>query len=240
MTRSLVKSLEPDDYLELREGTQSVERLAKYINGSVRIDIPHPNRYWEYGSAVQAFLSVYGEQTAGKKVLDIGSGWSPLGPTLSYCFNVDVTECEPDIGACSMRAAVNAKLAKAGKPELKVHHRGFGNLVDGQFDAVFCISVIEHLPVDVEDRCWREMADRVKPTGLLFLTADCVEHVGKPYVFDNLRVQNFTAEAFRSRVEKLKEFGFTPMGRPDYRYHGATVHDYTFYRLGFIRTEASN
>lgn len=236
MTRSLIGCIQDEDYAEIQEGVQAVKRTVDWLSQyQVRIDVPHPHRYWEYGTAVQAFLSVYTESLDKKEVLDIGSGWSPLGPTLSYCYNVNVTECEPDVNACAMRLGVNHVLHQARKKPLQVHNWGFGNLPGKKYDAVFCVSVVEHLPVEVEDKCWQEMSDRLKPGGLLFVTADCVEVAGRAYQFDNLRVQNFLPEAFRSRIKKLQEMGLTPMGRPDFRYHGAKVCDYTFFRMGFVK-----
>jgi hypothetical protein len=83
---------------------------------------------------------------------------------------------------------------------------------------------------------WRALADRVKANGMLYITTDCVERKDGKYVFDNLRMQNFTVADLRERVEDLTSDGFTPMGVPDWRYHGPMVHDsYTFFRAGLLK-----
>lgn len=233
---SLVKCVENADYADIREGVAAVSRTVEYLHGAgVRIDIGHRHRFWEYGSAVQALLSVYNDTVPKLHVLDVGSGCGAIGPTLSYAFNTEVTECEPDPGLAQHRIGCNEALRKSGHPELHVHLCGFGGLPPYQYDAVFSISVIEHLPKDLEKICWKELVDHLKPNGLLFVTVDCVEYSNKPYVFDNLRAQNFTTDMIAQRVKELESYGMVPMGKPDYQYKGPHVHDYTFFRIGMIK-----
>src|SRR5262249_40624583 len=150
--------------------SKTVNVLGPKIGG--RFDIPHPHRYWEYGSAVQALISIYQERlgTNGMKVMDVGSGWSPLGPSLAYMFNLKVTEVEPQFQARSARYFSNQVLKELGKKEITVLEGGVETLPDEMFEAVFCISVIEHVDPRHELEGWKNLAKHVKPGGLLFMT----------------------------------------------------------------------
>jgi len=122
------------------------------------------------------------------------------------------------------------------KPPMTVCNRGVDNLPDSTFDAVFCISVLEHVEPVSERLAWSNLASRVGRGGLLFITTDCVEHKGRTYMWDQYRRQNFTLEMLKERVEGLTSHGdFTPMGQPDWEWKGPQVHDYTFFRVGLIK-----
>lgn len=238
---SLVGTVKEEDYSDIFEGVQSVKGATIWFQQhGARIEIGHPHRFWEYGSAVQALLSLEPELMQHLHVLDIGAGYGALGPTLAKKFHTNVIECEPDLNCISARSVVNKLLSSNGGRQILAMPAGFENLPEGKFDAVFCISVIEHLPSAVEKNCWAEMAKRVKDNGLLFVTLDCVEYAGVSYTFDNLRAQNFTLAMIKERFDKIVEMGFVPMGKPDFEYYGAAVYDYSFFRMGFIKTERAN
>lgn len=235
---SLVGTVKEEDYSDIYEGVQLVKGATEWFQGNgARIEIGHHHRFWEYGSAVQALISLKQEQLDRIQILDIGSGYGALGPTLAKVFHTSVVECEPDLNCISARSVVNKLLSKNGGGKILAMPTGFENLPEGQFDAVTCISVIEHLPPAVEKKCWEEMAKRVKEGGLLFVTLDCVEFAGVAYTFDNLRAQNFVPSMVKERFDKITDMGFVPMGKPDFKYHGAKVFDYTFFRMGFIKGE---
>jgi SAM-dependent methyltransferase len=223
MTRTLVNALHPDDYSEIVEGVQAVQNAVQFLHHrGVRIEIPHTHRWWEYGTAVQLLLTHYKEDLPQIEVLDVGAGWGAVGPTLSLFYGTKVTECEPDLQCRQSRTRCNDILREQGKPEIDVTSRDILCLPDHKYDAVFCISVIEHLAPATEAACWRELVSRLKPNGLLFITMDCVPDPRKQYAFDNLRCQNFT-------------MGMIPMGKPDYAYKGSFVFDYSFFRAGFVK-----
>lgn len=235
---SLIGTVKESDYGDISEGVTLVREATQWFqwNGA-RIELGHNHRFWEYGSAIQALISMKQEQMAQAQILDIGSGYGALGPTLARKFHMSVVECEPDLSCIDARSVVNRLLSRNGGGKILAVPTGFENLPEGQFDAVFCISVIEHLPPAVEKNCWQEMAKRVKDGGLLFITLDCVEYAGVAYTFDNLRCQNFTMPMIKERFNKIVNMGFVPMGRPDFDYHGAAVYDYSFFRMGFIKGE---
>lgn len=170
------------------------------------------------------------------KVLDVGSGWSPLGPALAYAFNLKVTEVEPEFQSRSARAYCNAALRGMNKPELTVLDGGVETLPDEKYEAVFCISVLEHVNPKTEIQGWRNLAERVKPGGLFFMTTDIVPDPNGHYTFDEQRAQNYTLDVLAKRVDMLIEMGFTPMGHPDYTFRKSEVYDYSFFRCGMWKT----
>jgi SAM-dependent methyltransferase len=237
MTRPFVGTIVPEDYGEIVEGVQTVKRATKYFQDhSANIAIQHEHRFWEYGSAVQALLSMYGERMPELKVLDVGSGYGALGPTLALTYNTQVTECEPEAESRVSRRQVNQILRQANKNQINVGPENLDTLPDTEFDAVFCISVLEHVPE--EGKAWSQLAKRVKKNGLLFITTDCVPAKGKKYQLDFARNHNFTPLDLKERVEQVQTLGFATMGKPDYAWHGPQVFDYTFFRAGLIRLGA--
>ena len=237
--RSFVKCLEVADYKEINEGVEVIELAVRNIGPKIggRFAIPHPHRYWEYGSAVQALLSLYQERIGnGMTVLDVGSGWSPLGPALAFVFKLHVTEVEPEFQSRSARAYCNAALRFFNKPEITVLDGGVEKLPDEKFDAVFCISVLEHVNPKNEVQGWKNLAERVKPGGLFFMTTDIVPDPKGHYTFDEQRAQNYTLDVMAKRVDMLTGMGFTPMGQPDYTFRKSEVYDYTFFRCGMWKT----
>jgi hypothetical protein len=235
---TFVNALKTEDYYDIHNGVQVIKYATSQLKeAGVRIEIPHEHRFWEYGSAIQTMFDTFGSESLqrDKTVLDVGAGWSPLGPALALCCGCLVTECEPDVGCRTSRVACNRFLEKKKKVPINSLDLGLSNLPPYQYDAVFCISVMEHVKQKEERQAWVELAKRVRPGGLLFMTVDCVQELGKPYTFDNLRETNYTTQMLEVRVDIIKSLGLVPMGIPDYTYRGAQVFDYTFFRLGFLK-----
>jgi SAM-dependent methyltransferase len=225
------------DYAEIGQGCEAVKNSNGWFHSrGVRIDVGHSHRMWEYGSAIQALISVYGQEALPSlNVLDVGAGAGALGPALVLNYNMRVTECDTDETPQLSRVLCNKELERAGLKPLSVLNLGLDNLPEQEFDAVFCISVVEH--VENEQDAWAELAKRVKRGGLLFFTVDCVPEKGKSYRYDDLRKHNFTIEDMKERVDKVCAMGFEVIGEPDYGWHGCHVHDYSFFRAGFVREQ---
>lgn len=237
--RPLIGTLKLEDYQDIGNGVFAAQHATEYmIRNGARIEIPTTHRWWEYGTAIQMLLDRYGAGISDISVLDVGSGWGALGPALAFVYGTRVTEVEPG-NERHDRQKVNQILSCAGKPMLNVLNATTDSLPDGQWDMVSCISVIEHMPPDVEARCWKKLTDRIKPGGLFFCDVDCVPDQSKSYVFDELRAHNFTCEEMRDRVETLRSLGMENLGElPDYEYNGNMVHDFTFFRIGMRKKES--
>jgi SAM-dependent methyltransferase len=236
MKRPLTGTIHPDDYIDIQAGVQAVRGAVEFLwSRGVRIDIPHPHRFWEYGTAMQMVMDQHQERLPDIEVLDVGSGWGAIGPALNLLFNTSVTECEPGLIERSDRVKCDEVLRSQGKKGIQTLGNNSDNLPPRLYDAVFCISVIEHMPPAQEARAWRNLIDRVKPGGLFFADVDCVPVAGKQYTFDNLRAQNFTIDMMKERVQWLRSYGMVPLGEPDFTYHGDQVHDFTFFRVGMMK-----
>ena len=95
---------------------------------------------------------------------------------------------------------------------------------EGLFDAVTCISVLEHVPDDVA--FYRKLASLVKVGGVLALTVDFWPDAARKSP-DHLRTYN------EDRLSMLAQSvpGFETVGKLDYADRGAHVYSYTFASL---------
>lgn len=236
MPRPLVSVLNPSvDYPEIQGGVDAVSNVAAFgRQHRIALDWNHDHRLWEYGTAIQILLNKYTDRGIHNlEVLEVGAGWGRLGPALVLSYNAKVTECEPNGDCKQARAPLNAEFARMNFNQIELITTGIEDLPNRLFDAVFCISVIEH--VKDEKQGWLELATRVKPGGVLFITTDIVPERNRTYVYDHLRTHNYTIDELKDRVEMIVKLGFDTIGTPDYTYYGNHVHDYSFFRAGFIK-----
>ena len=214
------KSIELSDYNELDKGLAA----AYYSNGvclgkGLPVYIPHAHRMWEYASALQTLF----EHPMPRSVLDIGCGHSILGPAAYLAKKVRLTELEP-LAQYADRGQVLSPLCD-GKYEFIR-----GALPDGpdkQFDAVFCISVMEHIQEKVQRMSWKRVASFVGDGGVLAVTVDCgVDGVGDA----REREKMFGMDDVKQAVAWLEESGIT-VNDCDYTAYPPQVNDYTFFRI---------
>lgn len=235
---SFVKSVEPADYAEIVDGVEAVKHTVRVLsNMGAHIEIAHPHRLWEYGSAIAALISVYEEQLNEIRVLDVGAGNGALGPTLSYTYDIQVLEEDPDKASKYNRNVCNDILRRVGKKPIVRDSKSLFGLPNMKFDAVFAISLLEHIDPEFERSAWIDLADHVKPGGLLFITVDCVPVADARYESSD-RVNHYDVGMLADRIQALSEVRkMIPMGQPDFTYHGSYVHDYTYYRIGMIKEQ---
>ncbi len=125
----------------------------------------YASRLWEYPFAI-----LEGQPCQERKCVDIGCGTTAFTLYLRDCSNV--VGVDPDIFKSGM--------AKNGYGASKEYMRSRGLLIvestaklaDDEFDRVFCISVVEHLPRRKVRSLVQEMTRILKPGGLLITTVD--------------------------------------------------------------------
>jgi 2-polyprenyl-3-methyl-5-hydroxy-6-metoxy-1,4-benzoquinol methylase len=238
--RTLIKTIQSEDHDFIKNEKAEIATAASLLSKhEIRCDIGHPERFWEYGYALKALRLVYPD-TQPLDVLDVGAGWSPLGPALAMQPGVCVTELEPDFTCKANRYMTSLFLLGEGHQAIDWQQGTAKDLMyeigeqkipaHPQFHAVFCISVLEHVERSYELKMWADLAKLVKPGGLLFITCDCVPD-RLPKVFDNLRVTNYMTQDLMARVGNLdSNYDMVPLlGQPDFTYHGNYVHDYSFF-----------
>ena len=230
--RPLIGTLHPDDYNDFTYQTAELRGvIALFHSNRVDVCIAHEHRFWEY-STVLMLWDMYCNR-ADATYMDVGSGHGLMGPAMSYLRDVAVVECEPV--DYEHRFHTNDILQSHGKKPLRIVPCTTDNLPDEQFDLVSCISVIEHMAPDVEQRCWQKLVDRIKPNGVFFADVDCVPDQTKSYIGDGLRVHNFTVAEMKDRVDHLLTLGMKTINESDYGWNGNQVHDYTFFRICMLK-----
>jgi 2-polyprenyl-3-methyl-5-hydroxy-6-metoxy-1,4-benzoquinol methylase len=222
----LCKSVDPADYPDLTEGIAALSYASAWVRGKgFRLDFPHPHRTWEYASAYQAV-------GAAQSVLDVGCGYSPLGPAFALAGRT-VIECDPDPRVIEARRKLEAVFTARGQRYSALPLSATDDLPTAE--AVTCISVLEHLPEDQQRLAWARLAQATLPGGALFITLD----IGVPQEqnHDTLRHTLFTIDDVPKLAGWLEQEGMT-VNDLDLEYHGNQVFNYSFYRIIAHRPEA--
>ncbi len=184
----------------------------------------HPMRKWEYTMGLLAFYAFRERSSYCPHrcwVLDVGGAGSPFArmfPETAYV------------------AIVDPALPASAETIEELAHRLAGG--PHRCDALFSISVIEHVP-DLDgflDAC----TTMLRPGGLLFLTMDAWDPPSDDYAKDTahfhwMRERIFSVGMIEGLLEALEHRGFTPFGAVDLEYKGNTVYDYTFASLAMIK-----
>jgi SAM-dependent methyltransferase len=175
---------------------------------------------WEYASALEELYACDDPQN----VLDVGCGDSLLGPAAHFAKGVHVTELEPKPEVGKRRAAILPKLLADDYSFVSAA------IPDGPtdtFSAVFCISVLEHMPQGMQRIAWKRLANWVGKGGRLVVTVDCSNtKAGDP----RERCTMFTTKDVLDGVTWLREEGLH-VSDIDYALHPPQVNDYTFFRI---------
>jgi SAM-dependent methyltransferase len=223
------KSLEPPDYEDLIEGLRILDYgMAAILGSGFQAYIPHQHRRWEYGSATQAYIDAFGSKDP-HTILDIGCGSGPLGPALATSTGASIKEVDTDERMTKARPPMFEALEL---PKEKISFsvgdlRSIGNLA--KYDAVFCMSVIEHIPEEGQDAAWQNLMRLVAPRGILVVTTDFGESRHRTWQADTERVYKFDPERVALVADQLTAGGFDLTLDP--AYHGPQVFDYSFFRF---------
>ena len=219
----------PTGVLSTREGYERAVREARRLRLPLHRDRP---KNWDALGAVSMVLAFCGPHA---RVLDAGSArYSCVLPWLRLFGATDLVGINLEFGAEVRRGPVRFRYGD-------VTATGFD---DGSFDAVTCMSVIEHgVPVP---EFLAECARILRPGGVLSLSTDYdasppdttgITAYGVP-------VRIFGPADIRELVEEAARHGLRLVGDLELGHEQRPVHwartglDYTFVLLGFLRADA--
>lgn len=215
LTMSFNKCLELSDY-DTTNNFAHVDGVRHRLKG-VAHRYEHHHRRWEYGMTLAALRSI-----DARTVLDVGGGGSVFAPAAAWV-NAAVTVVDP--GDCA--GWVKSQSERINKPIKYLQKEFTPDSIDGQFDCVTCLSVIEH--VEFDEGFLDDMATKVAPGGLICLTTD-FHPSGQPQCGGHLRTYNAVGMERLRRI--LAERGFETYGTgPDYSKYWPEVNGYTFASL---------
>jgi len=154
------KAIEVKDYEAIGEEVRSLIRTEAVFRGAgYSFTIPHPHRYWEYGSALSALHEAGLEPPA--RILDVGCGHGPFGPWLAKLgYRVDEIDPSPNVASRSdLRPGLEGLDWAFATTPLQDFKAG------SPYDAVFAISVMEHIAAAEQPTAWLKLANLVAPGG---------------------------------------------------------------------------
>lgn len=173
----------------------------------------HKHRRWEYGIALKAL-----QDNHTKTVLEVGGGGSLLLPLL-HLKGMDVTEVDP----WDCADLLEKQTLKINGLPIKYFQQDFMDFeLDEKFDAVVCISVIEH--VHDHEKFFLKLLEYVAPGGVLVLTTDFYPTKQK---FSDAHARTYAKEDLLRYAKLAKGFTFLGDGY-DYEFKESHVFQYTF------------
>lgn len=214
------KSLDPTDYENFTEHQHINNMLG--VLGSTQTRFEHPHRRWEYGMALNAL-----RKNGAKDILDVGGGASVFAPAAAWHdIEMNVLQVDPgDFGSWvnSQRRILQASNAPG---QIDYIQEDFLTYKSKQkYDAVTCLSVIEHVPDD--RKFFKKLLTFVKKGGLLFLTTD-FHMSGEAQLDGHLRTYGpAELEKLVEEAEGFEVYG----GKPAWVDHGSHVNTYNFASL---------
>ena len=207
------KTLSLDDYDLLSEECKYIKDTVSLLKNCVYRRLEHEHRLWEYSLSLSAL-----SENDVTTVLDVGGGSSAFAPAVALR-GMEVTIVDPDVNLLSTTKKQSAFIGKS----LAAIQENFPSPNLGVFDAVVCISVIEH--VHNYQQFFYDLLDH---TGsLLIMTTDF--HPSGQVFAPHLRT--YTKELMELFVYQAGMKGFKPFGLVDYEYNGNFVNQYTFASL---------
>ncbi len=227
------KAFQQADYADgsIRQGLSAWAHGYAWFQGqapALRF-MPSVHRSWEYGSLLQALH----EHGPIKSALDVGCGDSCMSPGIGLAFTPDILEVDLASNVTALRTALMTKLSTRIGSRCEFRCQPLLE-VEGSFDAVTAISMMEDIHPSEQEASWRKLAALVAPGGVLAVTIDygpAPQGWGRP----EDRQTFFHAAYLEEKILPwLRSEGIT-LGEVDPTFHetidDAPTPDYTFARI---------
>lgn len=217
----------------------------QYCHPAVTAEIlagQHAVRAWEYSQALRAleqWQQLPGPVAApGLTAADIGGAGSQFYKTLlSGCARIDVVDpgwATPDGQRGLVHGLLDPGATAVSYP--LAEWAGYRQNV-AAYDAVFCLSVIEH--ITNPQPFVQQLISLVRPGGLLVLTCDAAEKHVDTYHFHWMRRWIAHPDVLDLLALALYNQGLRPLGAvPHFVYRGPVVYDYTVCSLAFRKDDS--
>jgi hypothetical protein len=228
----------PEEFVDGRYLSPDLAVTAEVLEGQ------HPIRAWEYSQALRAFDTwvrlpePWDFAPAGYVVADVGGAgsafWKGLLPHSSHISGID--RIDPTFPTASDGVPEDVQALPTVR-NLPVSLAGWQKQHQEHYHAVFCVSVLEHVPPAHVEEFLAHLRNLVCPGGLLVLTCDLARSPIDDYHFHWMRHWIPTPEFCAASLLKFAAGKFVPLGAlPDFTYHGVTVYDYSVASFAFVRT----
>lgn len=213
------KTLNIKDYEDMSGYVQHIKNMQGVLS-DVPARFEHQHRYWEYALA----LKVIAEQKS-KTVLDVGGGGSIFAPAAAWVGHEVTVVDNGDVGAWI------AKQNTRTGHNVEFHQQDFISYnLNKKYDAVVCLSVLEHIPNDIE--FFNKLLDGVNQNGVLVLTVD-FHPSGVQIVGGHIRAYN--KDSISNLLTLAAKRNFVSLGKPSYDYFEANVNGCTFASLVLVK-----
>lgn len=196
------KTIDPKDY-ETSDLFTHVDNMVGIMDG-LYTTWGTEFRKWEYGTALKAL-----RENGAKTVLDVGGGSSMFAAAATWAgFEVTVVDPDDYVDMFKRQSERVGQIIPYIKTDFFHYSTGY------KFDAVMCISTIEHVQDD--EKFFLKLLEHVNPDGLLVLTTDFHPERSAPVYPSHLRTYN--AEALNHLIKLAKAEGFEVFGsKPNYK-----------------------
>lgn len=217
------KTIDPKDY-ETSDLFDHVDNITGVMGGSYT---PWGTEFrkWEYGTALKAL-----REAGAQRVLDVGGGSSVFGVAAIWA-GFDVTVLDPE-DYSEMFRLQSDRISKV-IPFVQADFFDFD--LDNVYDAVTCISVIEH--VEEDEKFFLKLLKHVKPGGLLILTTD-FDPAAKAHVYPS-HLRTYDAKTLMHLIKLAEAEGFEVYGaKPSYKKFEPLIYNlYSFASVVLKRLE---
>jgi len=207
-----------EDFEILDYQIQHIININSLLSGTQK-RFEHPHRVWEYGLTLDVIRA-----NNVKTVLDIGGGGSIFAPACAW-LDIDILQVDPgDVGQW-----IRDQERVINKPLPFKQQDFFEFESDKLFDAVVCLSTIEHVTYDLD--FLQKLSQFVKIGGILILTTD-YHPSGKAQVDGHVKTYN-ADNLYLMALSLFPKFVFYGgIEASDYKYEGSLpVNNYTFASL---------